>query len=244
MAIELRSEEPSPQVIASDNISLGYEYVCCAKRPYADSVLSLLLWPGFLAFGLLHLRRGRIQSRSRHEKALAGFYVIDLAHNWASILLLVGHLRLVWLRKVIFGWIARAYCRLLRCFPKEMNWEYFYIRYLESRILAGRAPRGFRTQRKLEWIRHMFQCTQQPGHVRNVEAMLAFLAFVKDPYSPGIALHLKEARRGLNRRSPPTVRLRLLLFRRFLEPRRVSLGRALCLAWRYSVPRKITGAHA
>lgn len=215
--------------VAGDKVWLGYEYLCLAKRPDPRRPLWLFALPIFILRGLLLMREGvrtTPEGERAKQRALAKFYRIDLLHSWANLAMLFGH-KSARLFKPYFWWVAKLYERLARQ-SDIMSGEYYWLRHLEARLLAG-VKVDASVQELLDEIERSNALIQENVQVGNTYAYRALLNFTQ-------AGNLARTQELLNRaeekwlqsgRQIESGKRRVILFRRFLFPETVPFRSAL-----------------
>lgn len=209
----------------------GYEHYCLTKR---------LGWRwALIAPVVLNLKRGRqsmiaglglsrqLSARSRNrQRALVRFYHGDLLHSWVGHTLFVGRAVTV-LARPVFRCAANWYARAERIDPELMGWEYYWLRSLEARILAGDTidDRGATLQR-IDQIGKSYEMLQNHVQRGNALAYKALLSNADAERLLGEATEVWSAEDGF----VPSGLLRVILFRRYLGL--TSLFGALRDLWR------------
>lgn len=224
--------------IADDLVWLGYETLCLIKRPG----LRWLARRKFHRQGIKLMMVG-LRHASRSDPSLAlklrpyvRYYRIDLRHTWAGLRLFFGNVNAGKLQRA-FAPIARKYALLERDYPDFMGWDYYWLRGLEARLLAGENHlSGVECQMikaKLTEIDHRYDILQDHVQSGNPQIYLALLDFIQtgrlgrerqgellDVAQRKWSARGGEARSGL---------FRVIQFRRYL-----GLDNPLQTAWRFA----------
>jgi hypothetical protein len=222
-AISLEVQHPglADDALADDLVWLGYEYLCLAKRPWGRE---LFLLPVHVLKGLILMRRGCRSSpagRMRRE-IYARYYRTDIVHCWLEPVLLLGPQGIG-----LFHWAFRLlearYAGLAKQNSLLMGWEYYWLRHLETWLLAGGTAQdgewGDReVQAKIDDIRQAYLLTQNDVQVGNAFAYSALHKFVRTGDKQESSRLLSKAEAHWRSLSGYTFSglLRVILFRRFM----------------------------
>lgn len=178
-AIRIRKNDDSGvDATADDVLWLGYEYLCLAKSPKLD--FSVLRLPFNVVKGHYLLQRAAETQGSRRKwrAAMAEYYRIDLLHCWAAFGMLLGS-RVAKLFRWWFKLIDNRYSSLARRAPSLMEWEYYWLRHLEARLLSGRKVPFGETERRIIAMRDAHVLTQNDIQIGNTYAHLALVVFTQ-----------------------------------------------------------------
>lgn len=225
----------------NDCRSMHYEYISTLKQPYLNK---LLLSDIFYVIGwrkeLLSRTRKTELSRetnpmdkkeSKRLQSLVRYDVVDLFHNWAYHLLPFTNRLIRGIIKWVFKQISRSYDRLAKQNP-DMDWEYRFIRRVESHLIAFNSVDKFMKD-KIDKVYEMFKQTDRSGHHAYTESVLAIM------HSDFKAF--RSAKESLNNPSgisTPSGMLRMILLQRYFWPGRVSSCVILKSFLKKSKPRK------
>lgn len=218
--------------------SLFYEHISALKRPYLNP---------YLISDYLHMRKYRnLISKTaskllkiyreepwqikeiNKELGITEYYMVDLYHNWAYHLVPFRIIFPRLLTKIIFKRIAKQYESLAKKF-NDLDWEYRYIRRIESNLLANNKMDTQTTNEKLQQIIDMFSRTGQMGHHAYALSVLAILNSDKTAF-----FDAKEALVSQQKLATPSGILRMTLFQRYFWPRTISGVQTLRYLLRYS----------
>ena len=235
-------EEPTLEQLG-DLQSFYYASIAAAKPPRVSPLMLLDLVRAMRLWRLirreattveqLNSRDPWVAKEAQRTVAYARYYVADLVHNWAYLLLLGGGLTRG-AAKWTFRRIARWYARLARRYP-VLDWEYHFVRRAEATLLSlGRAP-GKAMDRRLEAIVEMFRQTGWGGHPENAEAIRAILHLRQSPRSAYNEFVLARDRLAhTDAKSTPAGRARMLLLERYFWPDRLGPIETVRRLWRES----------
>lgn len=174
--------------VADEFIWLGYEYLCMAKRPNIRRPATILLMPIHVVKGLWYLRKGVKSAQPFDKKKLgsfASYYKADLLHSWGNLLMLFGPCsnRLC---RPIFAFILKLYGRISQD-SELMDGEYYWLRLLEAKIIAGAQVNREEVDRVLDEIERSYQLVQnnvQQGNTLAYKALLCYALNPKDKSTP------------------------------------------------------------
>jgi hypothetical protein len=170
---------------------IGYEHLCLCKRLQWRLVLA----PWHLYRGRVLLRRGvRAGQRTTrlHREALDEYYRADLIHSWANVLI-AGGPRVVARFRCVFEGLVRRYCRVDALDPELMAGEYYWLRKLEARLLAGEAVDVAKERGKILEILEAYEQIQNSVQRGNPYVYLALLEFLHGSGIKTAAMHLDKA---------------------------------------------------
>lgn len=234
--------------LADDYLWIGYEFLCLAKRPQrkvretaSNTVvdasrqnwllhrsLRFVCWlleiPENVWRGAHWMNRAITISRSDQRasiRARAQYYWADLLHSWGNLLMLCGP-RGRHVTKPLFRLIASRYHRVHVQSPEGaelMLNDYFWMRHLESRILAsGTISNRLPVLGKLDEIAHRNRLVQDDVQTGNTHAYKALILFLADRNAEAAALELDKAEAAWSQwdGSMAAGRRRVALFRRFI----------------------------
>jgi len=207
--------------IADELIWMGYEHLCLIKRPsWRWAAIIPMIWNWYR--GIQLMRRGLrfvrpLPRRERRKlRAMTRFYRGDLLQSWAGLPLFIGGIA-----GPISRWLFRRatvwYDRARRIDATSMGWEYYWLRSLEARLLAGTPidNRDAVLQQidDLEWSYAILQNHVQRGNTLAYRALIAGSAGRDDP-----AKLLKEAETIWSAEDGfvPSGLMRVIMFRRAL----------------------------
>ena len=167
-------------------------------------------------------------SRRTWLSALARYYRIDLLHNWSSFTLLLGS-KFAFVTRLLFGVVSNRYDSLAKA-SDVLDDGYYWLRRLESHLLAGRSLTHRRqVENKLSdlEIRHsILQNTPQAG---NIHVYRGLIAFVEDRDKQAALFELNRAEAAWRRagRDMSSGHRRVLLFRRYFGATGVTFLKTL-----------------
>ncbi len=177
--------------LAGRIVWMGYEHLCLCKRLHCRLVLA----PWNFWRGRALLRRG-VQAGEdatrRRRQALDEFYRADLVHSWANVLIACGPRAVARFRSV-FVRLARHYDRVDQLDPELMAGEYYWLRRLEVRLLAGEAIDVAKERAKLLEILESYERIQNSVQRGNPHVYLALLEFLHGAGITAAAGHLDQA---------------------------------------------------
>lgn len=251
--LSAKADGPNNNRLADDLLWIGYEHLCLVKRP------------GVRWFALLpvvwHIRRGREQMEQavllarhltrRHRRkirALYRFYLGDLLHTWAGLLLLVNP----FMRFGAVQLLRRAsalYDKAKRIDPITMNWEYYWLRTLEAQLLGGERPADIgAAMTRIEQIGESYKMLQNHVQLGNALAYRALVGSSTGMSRMEMASLLDEAEEiwAAGDGFVPSGLLRVISFRRLLRIRGFgSTLRDLFRFWRSvrAHSKELGGAH-
>ena len=218
----LRRKEIDELEIAKNLISLGWDYLGMSKPHMFESPSRIILFPLKFLMALRTLRMGNaiaVKFKNKRLQALTSNYVIDWLHNWASLTLLFGP-KVVWVFRGLFKFISFCYERINNKYGGELDWEYFWMRHQEVKLLSGEYLEEKNFENQISKIEHFFDKTQDIGHLRNVKIYRALFKSCQNPPDfIGADKELKYAERewgGLNATTRTGI-ARIILFRRFMK---------------------------
>ena len=176
----------SSPILAAKRIWIGYEWLCLAKRMdegWLNRVFHLI---GNVIRGVSLLfassviqGTGRTRSEQRlrkRNKTLAVYYTIDLVHTWASILLLKGEEN-VSRHAYIFRLLHKGYEFAGRFGGELMEWEYYWLRDIESQVLGGMRTDKGAIEQGLRELAMAYELTQNTVQMGNTYCYLALFEF-------------------------------------------------------------------
>jgi hypothetical protein len=205
---------------ANDFIWLGYEYLCMAKRPNIKKPFTILLIPIYVIIGFRLLKKGTnyaLPSDRKKLRSFACYYKIDLLHSWGNLLMLFSPY-LCKLFKPLFLWILTLYSRLSQE-TEIMESEYYWLRFLEVKIMAGVRVNKEDTDKMFDELERSYKLVQNNVQQGNIYAYKALVSYNLNPDDKTTPIkYLDEAEKvwkdvGGNISSGFR---RIILFRRFI----------------------------
>jgi len=178
-ALSLKRQNGPRSRTAGMVVWLGYEYLCLAKRPHPAKIWRILAWPYFLLKGIWLLRKGVALAASMErprQAALAAYYLADLLHSWGSLFMLFGP-RGARAGRPLFRIVTRIYDKIARE-SELMDGEYYWLRHLEARLLAGAHVDKRKAEKTLDEIEHGYQLVQNNVQIGNTHAYRGLLAYI------------------------------------------------------------------
>ena len=221
-----------------DLVTLYYEYISAAKRPYLNVQWVVDLLRARRVGNFLRKEAARIKAsvtanpwigkQADRQLAHLTYYKVDLLHNWGYHLLPFSSGPLRGLTRRLFRGIAGHYREAAERFP-VLDWEYHYVRGVEAGLIAGeRLPLSV-VREKLTEIAEMFERTGSHGHLAYVRAVEAIIGNSERAFTEVEATFFDE-RSG----TTPAGKLRMRLLRRYFWPHSISLLQTLRDLLRYS----------
>lgn len=211
---------------ADDLLWYGYEHLCMVKRPYPLHPVLSCLTPWWILRGMqLVAKASRVspEATCQRTQGLAKYYVVDLLHVWCSLFLLLGR-NGARVAQPFFRFIAYLYDRVATTDPSLMDGEYYWMRHVESRLLAGDlSSAGIDSiAKKLERLEANYRILQNFLQLGNVHAYRGLISFLhgKDRDRRARAIeHLDLAAEAWSKGRPSVAAAghrRDILFRRFV----------------------------
>lgn len=231
--------------VTDDLVWLGYEHFCLAKRSCMRAPFALFRAGHHARRGhalMLHAlrlaRRDHPKSRRRpftrasRLGALVRYYHADLKHSRWEHLLLLGPRARQRLRRP-FQNVLRSYEKIARRYGTLMDWEYYWLRALEARVLAGLASSdGLAAhEQQITEIEETYGQLQNHVQAGNTRVYRALLRWTHGARTDELERLLSEAEGqwyGVGRNVPSGL-LRIAFYRRFFGLGGVwrTLGRAM-----------------
>ncbi len=212
--------------VSDDLVWMGYEYLCLAKRLVLRAPWLILLAPWHVHKGFRLIVKGVRLDRCCDRKgcrrllAAARYYRVELLHAWAEHLLYFG-LRFEEVIQEAFRVIADKYDVLSKDYPDFMEWEYYWLRHLEARLLGNL----FKTidlpdvEQRMDEIAANYKMLQNHVQEGNIYVYRALLLFRLDPKGSHKRINhlLLRAERTWSRSDGVAMAglYRILLYRRF-----------------------------
>ena len=178
-------------------------------------------------------RRVRLRPNDhRSLTALAQYYVVDLLHSWAALLMLLGP-HTVRLCRPVFLFISALY-QHVAVESGFMDWEYYWLRHLEVKLLAGEEVDRSEVDEKLSQIERNYSLIQNNVQMGNAHAYRALVASVPDRDRQRALDHLHKASEAWMKSGSEIAAgsRRIALFRRFIAPTQLSLAESIRLVLR------------
>lgn len=215
-------------IFAEQYMTLGYHYLCCAKRPNF-TLKGLVDFPLNIVAALTYFLKGlkcehkKTQKREVTKKTF--YFIIDYFHVLANALILLGPngSLLIRLSHRIIGFCYRL---LFAKFPELRGTEYYWMRELEAKLLGKLKRETFNElMRKLDVIENSCRLTLNQHHIGNVYVYKALLIFEECGDRNKACSLLKQAEqhwKGESEGSTGGSRSglkRVSLFRRYIECR-------------------------
>jgi len=215
--------------LAARRIWIGYEWLCLAKRPRRSLWRTFPSLVGYVVRGLVLLfisslvqQKGRTSSECRlrrKNRTLALYYVVDLFHTWASVLLLKGR-SVVSRHAYLFRLLHGGYSLAGRFGGGLMEWEYYWLRDLETMILGGLDADDKAIEQGLRELEMAYALTQNTVQMGNVYCYLALLEFSRKNVVSGQIVEWLDAAHAYwstPEHWTPSGLYRVILFRRFMN---------------------------
>lgn len=230
--VEFKERTSASIDTADDFLSLFYDHLSSAKRPYINPLwivdIGIALWyrrkTRREAFAILRNHPDSITTKEvNHIIAMTEYYVVDLFHNWFTALLILGSRKWRKFVSIAFRPVALGYRKVMKK-HEHLDWEYHYLRKLEAEILAELPINEQVEFRKVERIKNMFSKIGNMGHVANSIAVQALYEALSGNNSKARE-HFREAERIVLKDEGPTTptgRLRFILFKRYVFPQDTS----------------------
>ena len=159
-------------------LSIGYEYISYAKPQCLITPIRFIKTPYYFVLGYHYLSVSGKITQDNSVKAAAEYYKTDFFHNWAYVFMIFNTKVFSFLRSRSFSKILSKYERIYQIDSEYMSREYFYLRMIEARILAGKPlSNKDEVERNVLNITNYFLRTKQFGHLRNVLITRAFIAY-------------------------------------------------------------------
>ncbi len=197
-AIEnLDSSHRNVKALADASMWLGYGHLCLAKGPRLNSMRGIKSWLLNLYSGFYHIGRSKsFSAKSDFEIAgRGGYFIIDLLHVWANGMLLYCKHDSALIRTV-YSLLYLLYGHLFRKYPRLKQVEYYWMRYLETRLLGRRQFRRslrLQSETRLNEILESCTLTLNDVHIGNVHLSRSLISFVLDSDRSGAISHLYKA---------------------------------------------------
>ncbi|NLE61525.1 MAG: hypothetical protein GX616_24500, partial [Planctomycetes bacterium] len=149
---------------------------------------------------------------------MAKYYCVDLLHSWASLLMLIGAPAVDYVRP-FFRIVSRLYSQIA-AESRLMEWEYYWLRHLEVRLLAAEAVDHDAVREQLDAIERNYSLVQENVQIGNTHAYRALIAFLWDKDRDSAEAELDAAAKSWAQAGPGVAAgaRRITLFRRFMFP--------------------------
>lgn len=144
---EESKEEINYKQLSDKYMWIGYNFYCLCKRPrISPKGLILLLYnykegKQFMKKAIeLENKYNTVNDSFRKislVKERSNYYELDMYHTWGNLLLFLGP-RFKFIIKRIYCWIDKRYVKLFKEFPNLAYTEYYWMRYIEAKILSNR----------------------------------------------------------------------------------------------------------
>lgn len=217
--IKIKSSSLGDSSTAEERVWLGYEYLCLLKRPNIKTPLALLKTPFYIYNGLKNLRKGVKYAELRNMKRLkdlVSYYKIDLLHSWINLLMLFGPVSRR-LCKPLSGHIVKRYDRLAND-SDLMDGEYYWLRFLEAKLLSGTEINCNKVYQMLDEIERSYDLVQNNVQQGNTYAYRALISYIVEGNTEQAKKYLDHAEIVWNTvgKGISAGFRRIILFRRFM----------------------------
>lgn len=149
--LAIKLEESKKQInykqLSEKYMWIGYNYYCLCKRPRI-SPKGLILSLHNYSEGKRFMKKA-VELENKYNavndslkkrnlvKERTKYYELDLYHTWFNLLLFLGP-KFKFIIKRIYCWIDNKYVALFKEFPNLGYTEYYWMRYIETKILSNR----------------------------------------------------------------------------------------------------------
>ena len=214
-----QSDNPADSCCSSELLWLGYEYFCMLKRINHLNPLRVLSIPFYLFRGNTLLRQAVESapvSLAAQITALAEYYKADLFHAWANMFMLFGS-NASFLYRPLFRVALRRYDTIAES-SQLMDWEYYWMRHLEAKLLLDIDVDAEEVQSRLDLIENSNRLINENVQIGNTFAYRALYLFVTTGNTSRALQLLDEAERiwSESGKSIQAGHRRTILFRRFM----------------------------
>lgn len=170
---------------------------------------------------------GSGRPNSHRPSTMAKYYCVDLLHSCASLLMLIGAPAVDYVRP-FFGIVSRLYSQIA-AESHLMEWEYYWLRHLEVRLLAAEVVDFDAVREQLDAIERNYSLVQENVQIGNTHAYRALIAFLSDKNLDAAEAELDAAAKSWAQAGPGVVAgaRRIMLFRRFMFPSQTPLKTAM-----------------
>lgn len=219
-------------------LSIHYDHLATFRRPYLNPFFIYDLFMIFKykrkLFELIKKIKSTkpdnpwiIAQANKHE-ALAKYHIVDLIHKWGYHFLPFENRRFRIFTKWLFRRISLAYGKLFESYPM-LNWEYPYVRYIESMMIADCIEDREEIMSMLQKNLNMFERTGLAGHHAYAMAVHAIINNDRKTFNKSFKLMVDE-----NNITTPGGKLRMILFKRYFWPDSISLVSVIKDSFKYS----------